>query len=63
MKSYEKALKTLEYDKILASLAECAPTEGAKELALALRPEKDPDRILRMQRLTTEAKAMQTING
>lgn len=63
MKIYEKALKTLEYDKILASLAECAPTEGAKELALALRPENDPDRILRMQRLTTEAKEMQTVKG
>ena len=55
MKNYERALKTLEYDKILAMLAERAPTDGAKEMALALRPENDPDRIVRMQRETTEA--------
>lgn len=63
MKSYKKAIKTLEYDKILGLLSELAPTEGAKELALSLLPETDPDRILRMQRETTEAKAMQTIKG
>ncbi len=44
-------------------LAERAPTEGARELALALKPENDPDRIIRMQRETTEAKAMQNIKG
>ena len=63
MEHYERALKTLEYDKILAMLAERAPTEGAKELALALRPSDSPDRILRMQRETTEAKAMQAVKG
>jgi len=56
-------MKTLEYDKILAMLAERAPTDGAKELALALTPENDPDRIIRMQRQTTEAKDMQAIKG
>ncbi len=44
-------------------LAERAPTEGARERALALLPENDPDRILRRQRETTEAKAMQAIKG
>ena len=63
MENYERAIKTLEYDKILAMLAERAPTEGSKELALALRPTNSPDRILRLQRETTEAKAMQTIKG
>ena len=63
MEHYERALKTLEYDKILAMLAERAPTEGAKELALQLRPSDSPDRILRMQRETTEAKAMQAVKG
>ena len=63
MEHYERALKTLEYDKILAMLAERAPTEGAKELALALRPSDSPDRILRTQRETTEAKAMQAVKG
>lgn len=63
MENYEKALKTLEFDKILAMLAERAPTSGAKELALALRPTNSPDRILRLQRETTEAKAMQAVKG
>lgn len=63
MNNYERAIRTLEYDKILALLAEKAPTEGARELALALRPTNDPDRILRLQRETTEAKAMQAIKG
>lgn len=44
-------------------LAERAPTEGAKEMALALRPTNSPDRILRLQRETTEAKEMQAIKG
>jgi len=63
LKNYERALKTLEYDKILAMLAERAPTDGARELALALRPVNDPDRIVRLQRETTEAKGMQNIKG
>ena len=63
MSNYQRALKTLEYDKILAMLAQCAPTEGARERALALLPENDPERILRRQRETTEAKAMQAVKG
>ena len=63
MKNFKRALKTLEYDKILQMLADRAPTEGAREMALALTPENDPDRIIRMQRQTTEAKAMQAIKG
>ncbi len=63
MKNYKRALKTLEYDKILNMLADRAPTEGAREMALALTPENDPDRIIRMQRQTTEAKSMQAIKG
>ena len=63
MSNYKRAMKTLEYDKILALLSECAPTEGARERALALTPENDPDRILRRQRETTEAKDMQAVKG
>lgn len=44
-------------------LAERAPTAGAKEMALALRPTNSPDRILRLQRETTEAKDMQAVKG
>lgn len=63
MSNYKRAMKTLEYDKILTLLCECAPTEGARERALALTPENDPDRILRRQRETTEAKDMQAVKG
>ncbi len=63
MSQYERAIHTLEYDKILALLAQKAPTEGSRELALSLRPDNDPDRILRIQRETTEAKELQAIKG
>ncbi len=62
-KSYDRAIKTLEYDKILAMLAERAPTEGSKQLALELRPTSSPDRIIKLQHETSEAKAMQAIKG
>lgn len=63
MKNYQRAAKTLEFDKIKAMLAECAPTEGSREAALALQPENQPDIIIRLQRQTTEAKAIQAIKG
>ncbi len=46
----EKMLATLEYDKILAMLAACAPTAGAREQALSLSP--DSDRVAVERRLT-----------
>ena len=51
----EKIGKTLEYDKVRALLAECALTEGAKELALRLTPTEDADDVMRRQRRTTDA--------
>ena len=63
MKSFEKAIKTLEFDKIRALLAEYAPTAGAKEAALALIPSKSRDAVIRMQEETEAAKSMQTVKG
>ena len=45
MKINEKTCNTLEYDKVLALLAACAPTLGAKERALSLLPDDDPDTV------------------
>lgn len=55
MSDFKKAIKTLEFDKIRAMLADCALTEGAAELALNLTPETDAVIIKRSQVQTTEA--------
>jgi len=55
MKFSEKTLKTLEFDKIRHMLADCALTEGAKELALTLMPSEHITVILRNLRHTTDA--------
>ncbi len=59
----EKTIKTLELDKILSMLAECAPTEGAKRKALALMPSDDEVIVLRRQRRTSDAKRLMGIKG
>ncbi len=59
----EKTIKTLELDKILGMLAECAPTEGAKLRALALMPSDDEVIVLRRQRRTSDAKRLMGIKG
>lgn len=58
-----KALSTLEFYKILDLLAECAATEGARELALNLRPDYDTDRINLKLTQTTDAKKIASIKG
>lgn len=63
MKSFEKAIRTLEFDKIRSMLAECAPTEGARAAALALMPSKSRGAVLKMQEETEAAHAMQTVKG
>lgn len=55
MKFSEKTLKTLEFDKIRQMLADCALTEGAKELALTLMPSEHITVVLRNLRHTTDA--------
>ncbi len=51
----EKALKTLEYNKITAQLAEYASCDEAKERALSLRPICDKAEIERLQLETKDA--------
>ncbi len=59
----DKTITTLEFDKICAMLADCAPTSGARELALRLMPTSDVTVVLRRQRRTSDAKRLTEIKG
>ncbi len=59
----QKTLKTLEYDKIIAMLAECAPTEGSRSRALSLAPTNDYDTIISRQTKTEDAKRLINAKG
>jgi len=63
MANYSKALKTLEYYKILEMLAECSPTDGSKDMALRLTPSDDIVRIQRLLDQTSDAKMLAGIKG
>ena len=53
-----KALYTLEFDKILELLAEVAQTEGAKEMARALVPSSDIEKVKKKLDHTSDAKIL-----
>jgi len=63
MSNYTKALTTLEFNKIQDLLAECAPTDGARELAVKLVPTDDIVRIRKLQAQTSDAKQLAGIKG
>lgn len=63
MYNVEKAIKTLEFDKIRELLAALAPIESARALALNLMPSPDVDVVLRRQRFTTDAKKLAALRG
>lgn len=56
--NYTKAITTLEFDKILKILSECAATDGARAEALCLAPENDAFIIRKRLSQTSEAKNM-----
>lgn len=58
-----RALTTLEFDIICAMLQECAPTEGAKELAARLTPSDDEVDIRRRLAHTTDARRLADEKG
>ncbi len=58
-----KTITTLEFDKICAMLADCAPTEGAKNMASLLMPSSDTVEVLRRLRRTTDAKRLCDVKG
>ena len=59
----EKTLITLEFDKICNMLADCAPTEGARELAYCLMPSADVTEVLRRLHRTTDARRLCDVKG
>ncbi len=52
---YEKSLRKLELDQVLAKLADCAVSEDAKARCLALQPLTDRQDILDLQEQTSAA--------
>ena len=63
MEYNNKSLTTLEYDKVIERLCDCAVTSGSKAMANALLPSSDPVVVLRRQRRTTDAKALLGVKG
>ena len=59
----QKALKILEYDKILSLLAGQCAVEAGKEKILTLRPEGDFSRVVRLQKETAAAKRICALKG
>jgi len=59
----QKAIYILEFDKIRDMLADCAQTEGAKELANRLLPSSDRNKVQKMLQRTTDAKTLAGIKG
>ena len=59
----DKVLKTLEYDKIIEMLVECAATDGAKSRALTLTPSDDFDVVRTRLLRTDDAKRLINATG
>ena len=59
----QKTLSTLEYDKVIALLADRALTDGARDLAFTLVPSDDFDTVLLRQRRTADAKRLLATKG
>ena len=60
---YEKSLKKLEFDKVLALLAEHAGSEAAKEACRAVLPAEDADEARALQEQTSAACKLITLKG
>ena len=60
---YEKSRKKLELDAVLAKLAECANSEGAKERCLALEPLNDAEEVRILQEQTAAACKLVSLKG
>ncbi len=58
-----KTLTTLEFDKIIGQLAECASTEGARARARMLVPTDDYETVVMRQRRTDDAKRLINAKG
>ena len=58
-----KTLSTLEYDKIISMLVDCAATDGAKAKAASLSPTDDFETVTLRQRRTDDAKQLINAKG
>lgn len=63
MLNVNRAVRILEFDKILDMLSSLASTEGAKKRALSLLPSSNIETVKRRQALTNDAKQMAGIKG
>ena len=63
MLSTTKTQVTLEFDKIIEMLADCAFTDGSKARARALTPSCDFDTIIQLQLHTEDAKRLINSKG
>ncbi|MBQ9922255.1 MAG: endonuclease MutS2, partial [Clostridia bacterium] len=63
MENFKKAIKTLEFDKVLDMLCDCASLEGAKEKIMQSVPETDIAIVKQLQKQTTDAKNMSVTKG
>lgn len=59
----QKTLAALEYDKVIAMLASCALTEGARARALALLPSDEYETVALRQEKTADAKKLLAQKG
>ncbi len=58
----EHTLRVLEFDKVLAKLADLTSFSAGRSLALALRPATERDEVVRRQRLTAEARRLRELH-
>jgi len=58
-----KTLTTIEFDKIIAMLADCAATEGAKARAASLSPSDEYEVVVKRQERTDDAKRLVNAKG
>lgn len=63
MAIFDKALHTLEFEKIVDMLAESAQTDGAKELAKTLKPSDDEEYIKKLLEQTSAAKQLVSVKN
>jgi DNA mismatch repair protein MutS2 len=63
IRNFERAIVTLEFDKIREMLASVCPTEGAKALAREVRPSRAIGTVRRLLAETDAAKNMQITKG
>ncbi len=60
---FEKSLRTLELPRVLELLSEQAVSAEAKQRALRVRPETEPEEVLRLLDQTDAARTMIGLRG